>query len=238
MKKIITALIVIIVIVSAAVALCASAANIIKEVFTDSVIRAAASETTRMVKSNRLFPNAGADDALNTYNAILMTWGTVIEARWGKDGFERMTCARDRRDLVECETCIKCETMDVAEKRQMRQWRNSLFSVMRTYLKNPKVLWSVYQLYKPVIIEGIKAEGGQVEMREYLDAISKYFASDNDVRKEMRRSIAAYKAATNRGETAPDWYAYEFAERRRAEGGNKLVKEYRKILWDLSDSLR
>jgi len=128
--------------------------------------------------------------------------------------------------------------MTAVEKQQMRQWRKSLFASARAYLKNPDVLWSVYQLYKPVIIEGIKAEGGQTEMREYLDAISKYFASDSDVSKEMRRSIASYKAATNRGKPSPDWYAYEFAKRRRAEGGAKLVRKYREILWDLSTSLQ
>ena len=228
MKRIIAALIGIIVVMSTTVALCTSVANIFKEAFTDNIIRVAASETARMVKGNRAMQNVRADDALNSYSAILMTWATVIEARWGKDGFEKMTCARDR---------IKCE-MGAAEKQQMRQWRNSLFAVMRAYLKNPEVLWSVYQLYKPVIIQGIKAEGGQTEMREYLDAISKYFASDNDVCKEMRHSIAAYKAATNRGETAPDWYAYEFAKRRRAEGGAKLVLKYREIIWDLSTSLQ
>lgn len=239
MKRIVATFIGIIVVLSAVVAICASAANIFDEAFfTDNVVFLAARETTRMVKSNFHSLETGSDNALNTYSAILMSWGTVVDARWGKDGFEKMTCARDRRDLVECESCIKCETMNIAEKREMRQWRNSLFAVTRAYLKNPEVLRSVYQLYKRTIIEGIKAENGQAEMREYLDAISKYFASDNDVVKEMRRSIATYKADTNRGKPAPDWYAYEFAKRRRAEGGDKLVKEYRKILWDLADSLR
>jgi len=228
MKKSTAVIIWILAIMFATGALGASMGDMFKDAVTRGVIYTAANRTAQMVKSHRATLNAGTDHALNSYSAILMTWGTTIDTRWGKDGFEKMTCARGRAN---------CK-MSAGEKQQMRQWRNSLFADARSYFKNPDVLWSTYQTHKQTIIEGVKAAGGQTEMREYLSVISKYFSSDQNVRVEMHRSLAAYKAATSKGENAPDWYAYEFAERRRSEGGDKLVQMYNKIIIDLAASLQ
>ena len=103
----------------------------------------------------------------------------------------------------------------------MRGWRDSLFTDARAYLKNPDSLWQIYKVYKLAIIAGIEEADSRKAMRAYLTVVVKYFDPNSNARKEI----------------APDWYAYEFSQRRFKEGGNDLLKMYVQIIKDLAESL-
>lgn len=227
MKKAYLTLVCLFLILFTTLAFGSSVGDTFKGVATTGMVRTAAGEVARVIKGHHQL-KVGANHALNSYAAILMGWATAIEIRWGKDGFEKMTCARARS------TC----TLPVPEKKQMRQWRDLLFYDAREYLKSPENLWIAYRAHKQDIVDGVVAQQGQVEMREYLTAIAKYFAPAQIANDDMcPYKLTTHKINTSRGKDAPDWYAYEFAERRRKEGGDKLVAMYRQVIIDLAQSL-
>jgi len=94
------------------------------------------------------------------------------------------------------------------------------------------------RLRKPLaIIAGIEEADSRKAMRAYLTVVVKYFDPNSNARKEMPAHLAKYKKLTGKGEIAPDWYAYEFSQRRFKEGGNDLLKMYVQIIKDLAESL-
>ena len=210
-------------------AIAAETGDFLKEKLTQKIVQMAARESARMIKSHSRDSDQ-EDDAIKTYNVILMSWGEVIQGHWGETyGFQKMTCARK----PDCHWQMITED----EKGKMRGWRDSLFTDARAYLKNPDSLWQIYKVYKLAIIAGIEEADSRKAMRAYLTVVVKYFDPNSNARKEMPAHLAKYKKLTGKGEIAPDWYAYEFSQRRFKEGGNDLLKMYVQIIKDLAESL-
>jgi hypothetical protein len=128
-------------------------------------------------------------------------------------------------------------------------FRALVMSVAREALKTPTGIKGVYSLYKGRMLWEVKQGGASVRAKSVLESTLPFFDGTlPEVKKELlniRLSLSregvlgGYDAylRDNFNISETDIYYFEFVERRRAEGGNALVKAYSEIIKDFLASL-
>lgn len=132
--------------------------------------------------------------------------------------------------------------------------------VVREYLKDPAHLKEVYHGYKPALLEGVNKAQAPEPIRTYLnEVVIPYFAQpvpENVLEAERMLLAAEAKCEglewekggeqcydTERAArealigVTPDYRVLQWMHRRRAEGGDELVRAWGEILTDFSRSL-
>lgn len=96
-----------------------------------------------------------------------------------------------------------------------------IMETARQSLDTPAELKAAYTRHKAMALKYVTDAGIQTEVRDRILAVLPYFTG-------TRPAVVVTMEAAN---------AYEFAERRRAEGGDALVAAYAEILKDFASSL-
>lgn len=210
---------------------------------TQSTVRHAAAEWGRMM-TNKDTKARDQEDAIKTYDLQLTAWSVMVNSIFGPiptgdarfksetmkmDGFMQMTCARHRGWCPH-----GSHEVNHALTNRLLSWRNLFIEDARAYMKNPANLWTTYLTNKQSIVDGLKDASSTNEARIYLKSIEKYFPASKETADFMRLNISQLKKDLGVGH---DWYAYEFSERRRHEGGDALVQMWGNVIRDLSASL-
>lgn len=100
--------------------------------------------------------------------------------------------------------------IDTAIARPFQNFRESMMNMAKNYLSNPNNLNSIYEIYKPMLVIKFKDKG--------------------DLLLKAKTSIEIY--LSGKGSELKK-YDQEFLQRREAEGGKTIIKEYYILLDDL-----
>ncbi|PIQ79058.1 MAG: hypothetical protein COV79_04435 [Parcubacteria group bacterium CG11_big_fil_rev_8_21_14_0_20_41_14] len=103
-------------------------------------------------------------------------------------------------------------------------FRERAMKIAREALDTPEELRAAYSIYKTKLVSEIRKNGISNEVRSLGVEILPYFGGGATLSSDSRYE---------RGEIA----AYEWAQRRRAEGGDELVAAWGEIIADLVNSL-
>ena len=154
-----------------------------------------------------------------TYTACMKARHAVFQSLMGKNWFSvlyaSMAAAPD----------FKPDDFWVKDggNRSTYDQHNYIMDVARRSLDTPEELKAAYARHKDVVRKCVSNNGINQEVRERISYILPYFLY-NGSRPEKTASVEKVRA-------------YEFAERRRAEGGDALVSAYAEIMTDFMTSL-
>ena len=182
-----------------------------------------------------------------TYTACMKARHAVFQSLMGKNWFSvlyaSMAAAPD----------FKPDDFWVKDggNRSTYDQHNYIMDVARRSLDTPEELRVAYFRHKDVALKCVSNNGINQEVRERISYVLPYFNGTALMEKDAMISAyhdasasgwstsleAMYKDLVQRGLNISDVRAWEFAERRRAEGGDALVSAYAEIMTDFMTSL-
>ncbi len=174
-----------------------------------------------------------------TYMACMKARHAVFQYKMGKDWFNELYASITAAPNFDQDNYW----VKYGGSRTMFEWYKGIMNTARVSLDSPEELKAAYLRHKDAALKCVSNNGIQKEVRDQIFRILPYFngmAADSTIAFLKTSHDVSYQ----RGALLfPHWLgiedlrAYEFAERRRAEGGDALVSAYAEIMTDFVATL-